>query len=632
MNLKEFKNLILSEQTKIINDIKYKFLEELKNQETISNEMNITQSTIRNILKMNNIKRTREQIIMARKKYNLEKYGDENYCNANKIKDSLKKSNFNFGQHSQEIIAKKLLKEKGIYSWCILSDEQKINYKNEIIKLINEIKYDEEICSLLKITKGCYKRIRKEFNIKRDKEINKRLTIRHVNDKYGVNNVGELKWVKEKIKATNLERYGVECSFQVEKVKEKAKQTKLERYGDENYRNDEKIKQTCLERYGADNPFSSDAIREKIVKSNLETYHCISPFGNKKIIDKSRQTKLERYGCETYTNTKKSNETKLKKYGSLQNIEKINQTCREKYDVEWPCQLPQCINKSNSISKINQKFASLLKENSISFEQEFVLGNRKFDFKIGNMLIEIDPSYTHNSTIGCGFNGHYENPLPKNYHLEKSKLAQENGYFCIHVFDWDDWNKIINLLLPKKTIYARNCELKEVSKKECDEFFNLYHLQNTCRGQKIRYGLYHNNELVELMTFGKPRYNKNYEWELLRLCSHKDYKIVGGSERLFKHFTRELNPQSIISYCDNAKFLGEVYERLGMTLKELQNPSCNWSKGKEKITNNLLLQRGYDQLFNANYGKGTSNRSLMIQNGWVEVYDCGQKCLTINIK
>lgn len=69
-----------------------------------------------------------------------------------------------------------------------------------------------------------------------------------------------------------------------------------------------------------------------------------------------------------------------------------------------------------------------------------------------------------------------------------------------------------------------------------------------------------------------------------------------------------------------------------MTLKELQNPSCNWSKGKEKITNNLLLQRGYDQLFNANYGKGTSNRSLMIQNGWVEVYDCGQKCLTINIK
>lgn len=58
MNLKEFKNLTLNEQNKIINDIKYKFLEELKNQETISNEMNIVQSTIRKILEMNNIKRT----------------------------------------------------------------------------------------------------------------------------------------------------------------------------------------------------------------------------------------------------------------------------------------------------------------------------------------------------------------------------------------------------------------------------------------------------------------------------------------------------------------------------------------------------------------------------------------------
>ncbi|MDY5929934.1 MAG: hypothetical protein SPJ27_07860, partial [Candidatus Onthovivens sp.] len=234
------------------------------------------------------------------------------------------------------------------------------------------------------------------------------------------------------------------------------------------------------------------------------------------------------------------------------------------------------------------------------------------------------PSYTHNSTIGCGFNGHYEKSLPKNYHLEKSKLAIENGFFCIHVFDWDDWNKIINLLLPKKSIYARNCQIKEVSKKECNEFLNLYHLQNTCNGQKVRYGLYYDNKLIEVMTFGKPRYNKNYEWELLRLCSHKDYKIIGGTERLFKHFLKEYNPQNMISYCDNAKFSGEVYKRLGMLLESKGSPYCVWSKNNEKITSNLLMQRGYDQLFGTNYGKGTSNKDLMIQNGWREVYDCGQ--------
>lgn len=37
-----------------------------------------------------------------------------------------------------------------------------------------------------------------------------------------------------------------------------------------------------------------------------------------------------------------------------------------------------------------------------------------------------------------------------------------------------------------------------------------------------------------------------------------------------------------------------------------------------------MMSRGYDQLFNINYGKGTSNGQLMLENGWLLVYDCGQ--------
>ena len=126
------------------------------------------------------------------------------------------------------------------------------------------------------------------------------------------------------------------------------------------------------------------------------------------------------------------------------------------------------------------------------------------------------------------------------------------------------------------------------------------------------------------MTFGKPRYNKNYEWELLRLCSHKDFKVVGGAEKLFKHFLEMQSPNSIISYCDYSKFSGEVYNRLGFKQKGNPKPSKHWSRGEEHITDNLLRQRGYDQLFNANYGKGTSNEQLMLENGWLPIYDCGQ--------
>ena len=96
------------------------------------------------------------------------------------------------------------------------------------------------------------------------------------------------------------------------------------------------------------------------------------------------------------------------------------------------------------------------------------------------------------------------------------------------------------------------------SLKEANDFLNLYHLQGGLMKQSICLGLYYNNELVELMTFGKPRYNKNYEYELLRLCSHKDYSITGGTQKLFKYFIDNYKPSSIISYCDIAKFTGDV--------------------------------------------------------------------------
>ena len=53
-------------------------------------------------------------------------------------------------------------------------------------------------------------------------------------------------------------------------------------------------------------------------------------------------------------------------------------------------------------------------------------------------------------------------------------------------------------------------------------------------------------------------------------------------------------------------------------------PNKLWSKGSKVITDALLRQRGYDQLFGTSYGKGTSNEELMVQHGWRTVYDCGQ--------
>lgn len=298
--------------------------------------------------------------------------------------------------------------------------------------------------------------------------------------------------------------------------------------------------------------------------------------------------------------------------------EKRSETCKEKYGYAFSCMRPEARAHGND-SRPNREFANFLEKHNISFEREFAIDRKQYDFKIDNILIEINPTSTHNSTWGshgdcCS--------LDKDYHYNKSKLARDNGYRCICIWDWDDQDKIINLLKPRDIIYARKCILKEVDLNTTREYLNRYHLQGYAK-DTTRIGLFCNDELVSIMTFGKPRYNKNYDYELIRYCS--SYNVVGGAEKLFVYFIRNYNPNSIISYCDWSKFNGDVYLKLGFSFK-------NYSIGKHwynisediHITDNLLRQRGFDQLFNTSFGKGTSNEQLMLEHEFVEIYDCGQ--------
>ena len=82
----------------------------------------------------------------------------------------------------------------------------------------------------------------------------------------------------------------------------------------------------------------------------------------------------------------------------------------------------------------------------------------------------------------------------------------------------------------------------------------------------------------------------------------------------------------MVSYCDLSKFTGNTYEKLGFT--ELRTSIgkhwCNL-RGTRHITDNLLRQQGFDRLFNTNYGKGTSNEELIRKQGYLDIYDAGQR-------
>lgn len=494
------------------------------------------------------------------------------------------------------------------------------------------------------------------------KECRKELTRRKNIAKYGVEHPMQNKEVQAHHRNAMLDKYGVESPLQSEEIRNRAIQTNIEKFGSAwslgNSEIRKAINETNKVRYGNVCPANGVEQREKTRDTMMERYGAPTVFESNKLRDKAKATMISRYGVDSPMKVpeiaalvsekrkehmkeivESSKNTCIQRYGvsnpmhKQEFVDKIAETMTQRYGVKSPMLVPEFHDKMCStylerhgsdfgVSDVNRDFAQMLNQAGLETEFEYYIGNRRFDIHIkdSNICFEIDPTYTHN-TIG----NHWGSGVQPNSQLIKTRIAEENGYRCIHVFDWDNWDSVLDLVVQRKRVFARNCKIVDLKKEQVDEFMNNYHIQKTCRSQKYAYGLVYYGELVEVMTFGSPRYNRNYEFELLRLCSHPNYSVVGGASKLFKHFVDEVNPSSIISYCDRSKFSGSVYEKIGMSHIRDTEPTKVWSKGSVRITDNLLRQRGFDQLFNTNYGKGTSNEELMLEHGWLPVYDCGQR-------
>lgn len=119
---------------------------------------------------------------------------------------------------------------------------------------------------------------------------------------------------------------------------------------------------------------------------------------------------------------------------------------------------------------------------------------------------------------------------------------------------------------------ASKLVIKEVEPTEEKQFLEANHLQGYVMSE-VAYGLYYNDELVQIETFGMPRIEVQsntvcHDWELLRECSKKDVQVYGGKSRLLKHFESEKKPLNLLSYCDTTSgFDGHSYAACGFTLE-----------------------------------------------------------------
>jgi len=490
---------------------------------------------------------------------------------------------------------------------------------------------------------------------------------------YGVDNIAKLDISKVKAELTNLERYGCKSSFQNEEVREKWRKNIREKYGVEHTFQleevKEKSKKTILEKYEVEHYVQSDEYKDKLI----EMGHC--EYMKDVYHSKTIRTNTRKYGVAHYIQSIdfiRKKDVFLKKHG----IEHINQLDTKikktklgqkrrlnlKYNsmgfeliqMEDDFVTLKDLNSCNHIFKINKqvfrKRVSLsssgvivcTKCNEIQTNVSYMekeLYNYLTNFIEPKDIITSDRKilsgleldiYIPRLKLAFEFNGlywHSELKKPKNSHLCKTEICEEDNISLLHIWE-DDWlykTDMIKSIIKNKLgitdnkIYARKCFIKKVDSKTSRIFLKSNHLQGDSNS-KVKLGLYHNDILVSLMTFGDRFINGKKETELIRFCNILDTCVIGSASKLFKYFINNYDVGIIKSYADVSMFSGDLYKILGFdyihrstlnyfwVVDNLRKHRFNYTKGK-------LVKQGFDST--------KTEVEIMYERGYYRIWGCG---------
>ena len=386
-----------------------------------------------------------------------------------------------------------------------------------------------------------------------------------------------------------------------------------------------------MQKYGVKNPAQNTKIYAKIQQTNLERYGFKNPNQNPEVREKIKATCMKKYGRENVLLRNYSKET-LEIVQSKERFEEFLKTRKGKWTTKI---IAQTLNICHSnAQKLVHKYGmeKYIDYYTSSYELELQsLFPHMHKTKSIITPYEID-LYDEEHKFGIEFNGNYwhsELKLPQNYHQKKSLVAEDAGIFLYHIweYEWQDpilrekiLSQIKNILgKNEKRLYARKCYVKSIRKETAEVFIDAYHIQGYT-SDSVRLGLYHDAELVAVMTFGKPRFKSRCEWELIRYCSKADTSVVGGASKLFKEFIRMYNPQSILSYSHIDKGTGKLYEKLGFKLEKISNPDYVWCDGEDVLSRYQCQKHKLNKL-----GFEGSEREIMDNLGFFRIFGCGNK-------
>ena len=130
------------------------------------------------------------------------------------------------------------------------------------------------------------------------------------------------------------------------------------------------------------------------------------------------------------------------------------------------------------------------------------------------------------------------------------------------------------------------------------------------------------------MTFGKKRVamgnkiNIEGEYEMHRFCNKLNTNVIGGASKLLSYFIKTYKPKSILTFADRRYSNGNLYKQLCFNFIENTKPNYWYFKKNEmiryyrfKFRKDILVKEGYD--------KNKTEKEIMIDRGYLRIYDCG---------
>lgn len=276
--------------------------------------------------------------------------------------------------------------------------------------------------------------------------------------------------------------------------------------------------------------------------------------------------------------------------------------------------------KKCNISKCQLDLYNALADSRIILNDRIALCPYEIDIYWPEEMVgvEVDGLYYHSYQ-------HIESKYERLKHRNKQILASEKSIFLMRFREDEILHKlpivvsiIKHRLKLSQKIAARKCKIVNIDIKQYREFIEANHLAGYKYARWL-YGLEYDGKLMQVISFDN---HHKYSYEIVRSATLLGHCVVGGLSKLMKRFIDDINPQTILTYCDARYNSAQGYVNSGFILIDITKPNYGYVKnGTFKSRQNFQKHklRGILPIFDDELTEPQN----MFLNNYRRLWDCG---------